>query len=143
MAERFRIPLSNRDIAGHLLMRLARHPIDHHDTFALSEVYDYDAEFLFSLAKDMEIPSAFPWRSYIDRLRKVCRELERSGLLWGRTSSCHAEYMGEPRTLKQYGFSNPSYACRLSPERHEQYKPMMSPENELEFLLDRLYPRKD
>ena len=140
--KRHRIHLSNRQIAGYILMRLAHHPIECHNKFTLDTTYDYDADFLCALTKDMKIQNGFPWKSYIRRLRSVCRELERSGLLSGRVTSCHKEYLGEPRTLKEYQFGNPSYAYRLNPKKHPHYTAMMTPENELSFLLDYPYPPK-
>lgn len=134
-SKRHRIPLSDREIAAKLLMRLANHP-DEHDCFCLSWVYDYDVNFLIELAKDLGI-TEFPSKSYIRRLRRVCRKLELGGILYGRVRSCQAVYLGEPRTLKSYQFADPSYACRLSPERHPHYKPMGKVETELDFLLDR------
>jgi hypothetical protein len=137
---RHRIPLSDREIAGLILMRLARHPISHHDSFCLSMAYDYDQEFLFALARDISLPSGFPVKSYLSRLRRICRRLELSGILAGRTSSCHAEYLGEPRVLKSYRFSDPGYSWRLAPDLWPHYTPMGKAETELEIFLDRAYP---
>lgn len=136
MAKRHRIPLSDREIAGKLLMRLARHKPGR---FCLSWVYDYDTDFLLDLAKDLNLAKAFPADSYMNRLRRICRRLEIYGLLAGRVSSCHAEYLGEPRTLKSYQFGNHSYAFRLAPDLYPHYTPMGLASTELEILLDRVY----
>jgi hypothetical protein len=140
MATRNRIPLSDREIAGKLLLRLARHPVPHHDRFCLCWVYDYDCDFLMALAADLNLPKNFPTTSYLNRLRRVCRRLEVCGLLSGRVSSCHAEYLGEPRVLKSYEFGDPGYAFRLAPDLHPHYTPIGKVETELDFLLDRVYP---
>lgn len=132
---RHRIKLTDREIAGKLLMRLARHPDGHPDRFCLSYAYEYDSNFLSALAEDLGLRGSFPAPSYLRRLQRVCRKLEAAGILWGRVSSCHAEYLGEPRTLKSYGFAKPGYACRLAPEKWPHYKPMGKVETELEFLL--------
>lgn len=141
MAKRNRIPLSDREIAGKLLLRLARHPEPHHDQFCLDWYYDYDREFLCALAKDINLPKGFPSESYFNRLRKICRRLQVYGILAGRVLPCHADSMGEPRVLKSYWFGNPGYACRLAPDLHPHYTPMGEVETELDFLLDRAYPR--
>lgn len=132
---RNRIKLTDREIAGKLLIRLARHPDGHPNRFCLSYIYDYDTNFLSALAKDIGLPSNFPATSYLRRLQRVCRKLEVAGILYGRVSSCYAEYLGEPRTLKIYEFTDPSYAFRLAPEKWPRYKPMGKVETELDFLL--------
>jgi hypothetical protein len=135
---RYRIPMNDREIAGAILLRLANHPESHHDRFCLSYAYDYDAAFIGALADDLGLQD-IPSGSFIRRLRKVCRHLEMCGILSGRITSCHAEYLGEPRMLKSYTFSNPSYALRLAPEKWPNYKPMGKVETELKILLDRCY----
>lgn len=134
---RNRINATDRHIAGQLLMGLANHS---QNSFCLSWVYDDDTEFLSALAKAIPVPQKFPGNSFLNRLRKVCRQLEVGGILYGRVSSCHKEYLGEPRTLKNYRFSDPGYAKRLAPHRHPHYRPMGKVETELDFLLDRAYP---
>lgn len=132
------IPQSDREIAGKILMRLANHP-DDQDRFCLSWCYEYDSNFLIALAEDLGI-TKIKGESYLRRLRKICRHLELFGILAGHVSSCHAEYLGEPRVLKSYRFGDHAYAWRLAPEKHDHYKPMGKTETELEFLLDRAYP---
>jgi hypothetical protein len=139
---RNRIPLSDREIAGKLMMRLARHPVAHHHEFCISWCYDYDSDFLLALAEDIGLPSGFPTKSYFNRLRRICRHMEFYGLLSGRVSSCRKEYLGEPRVLKSYEFSDPGYAFRLAPDLWPHYRPIARPEHELDFLLDRAYPEK-
>jgi hypothetical protein len=142
MTKRWRIKLSDREIAGKLLMRLANHPDWPHCQFCLSWAYDYDSDFLIALAEDLGLSKA-PSEPYFRRLRKICRHLEAYGLLYGRVSSCHAEYIGEPKMLKSYRFGKEEYALRLAPEKHPHYKPMGLVETELKFLLDRAYPRSE
>ena len=139
---RHRIPKSDREIAGKLLMQLANHPHPCHDEFCLSWCYEYDTDFLLALAKDIGLPGGFPGESYLNRLRKICRHLQTCGILAGRIRSCHAEYIGEPRSLKTYEFADPAYAWRLAPQKHTHYKPMGKPEWELDFLLERAYPEE-
>jgi hypothetical protein len=141
---RHRIPLSDREIAGKLLMRLARHPAGQHRTrFCLSWFYEDDADFLLALAKDLELPDAFPGGPYVRRLQRICRHLESWGVLYGRLSTCHAEYLGEPRMLKSYGFAKEEYAWRLAPDLHSHYTPMGLVSTELAFILRRAYPEPD
>lgn len=141
MPKRYRIPLTDRTIAGALLLRLANHPQEHHDQFCLDYTYDYDCEFLAALARDLGVPNA-PSKPYIRRLQRICRHLQACGILHGRLSSCHKEYIGEPAVLKSYEFGEPGYAARLAPERHPYYKPMGKVQTELDFLLDRCYPEE-
>ncbi len=136
---RYRIKLTDRVIAGRLLMRLANHPVNHHSQFCLSWAYEYDTDFLLALAKDLELPDGFNGESLLRRLRKVCRRLEVYGVLSGRVSSCHKEYIGEPIVLKSYRFGSQDYAVRLAPEKYPHYKPMGKTETELKILLDRVY----
>lgn len=137
MGGRARIAITDREIAGVILMTLARH---RSSSFCLSYVYDYDTEFLCAVAKALNVPPGFPGASFIRRLQKVCRHIEKCDLLAGKVSSCHKEYIGEPTILKSYQFSNPGYACRLAPEKHPHYRPMGKVETELNFLLYYAYP---
>lgn len=137
--KRNRIPMSDRDIAGHILMGLARHE---QDGFCLNWFYDYDIEFLSDLSKSMSLPPSFPTDSLLNRLRKVCRHMEACGLLCGRVASCHKEYIGEPTVLKKYRLGNGSWAMRLAPEKYPHYKPMGRAETELDLLLDHAYPEE-
>jgi hypothetical protein len=137
---RHRVPCSDRRVAAAILARLARHPVAHHDRFCLSWSYDYDCDYLFAVARDLGLPAGFPADSFLRRLRRVCRRLEVYGLLAGRVASCHAEYLGEPRTLKSYTFGKSTYHERLAPDLFPWYTPLMSPEGELDFLLDRAFP---
>ena len=123
-------------------MRLAHHPDHPHHKFCLCWSYEYDANFLIELARDLGVEK-LPGEYYLRRLGRICRHLEKFGLLYGRLSSCHAEYLGEPRMLKEYRFGKEEYAWRLAPEKYPHYKPMGLVETELKFLLDRAYPRRE
>jgi len=136
---RFTIKKTDREIAAAILMRLANHPSGHHDSFCLLWYYDYDIEYLSAVAKDLGLEN-IPGRPFIRRLQKVCRRLEAVGILSGRISSCHKEYIGEPTVLKSYCFADPAYAWRLAPEKWPHYKPMGRSEVELELFLDRAFP---
>jgi hypothetical protein len=120
-------------------MRLANHPVEHHDSFCLSWFYDYDIEYLSAVAKDLGLGNIMV-DPFIRRLQKVCRRLEAVGILSGCISSCHKEYIGEPSVLKSYCFSDAGYAFRLAPEKWPHYKPMGRVEVELELFLDRAFP---
>lgn len=133
------IKKTDREMAAAVLMRLARHPTEHHDSFCLSWFYDYDSEYLIAVEKDLGLKN-IPGQPFIRRLQKVCRRLEAVGILSGRISSCHKEYMGEPKVLKSYCFADPSYAWRLAPEKWPHYTPMGRTEVELDILLDRAWP---
>src|ERR1700722_2166417 len=136
--KRHRIPFSDRHIAGKILMTLAHH---HYDQFCLCWVYDYDHEFLTKLAAAIPLPKSFPSEPYLNRLRKICRKLEAYGILSGTVMSCQREYIGEPKTLKRYQFGSGDYETRLAPDKYPHYKPMGKVETELDFLLERAYPK--
>lgn len=136
---RHRIPLSDREIAGKLLLRLARHT---RHAFCLCEFYDDDLKLLCDLAKDLGLPENFPMKSYMRRLRRVCNSLCDFGILGGQVRSCHKEYLGEPVVLKEYELAEPSYAFRLAPDLYPHYRPMGSVEGELDFML-RFYGKED
>jgi len=130
-----KIQATDRKIAGFILMRLARHP---EERFCLNYFYEYDSDFLIGIQGDLGIDK-ISGDSLIRRLRKVCRQLEAYGILAGRLSSCHKEYIGEPTMLKSYSFCEPGYACRLAPDLHPHYKPMGKAETELNIFLDRAF----
>ncbi len=134
---RHRINLTDREIAGKVLMALARRG----EGFCLFWFYENDVDFMCDLGKEMGLPGNFPGDSLTNRLKKVVRRLVQVGILYGRTSSCQAEYIGEPRVLRKYDFAEPGYACRLAPEKYPHYKPMGKVETELSIFLDRAYPR--
>jgi hypothetical protein len=137
MAKRHRIPHSDHDIGCKLLLRLARHTTR---SFCLFTFYDYDIEFLAGLTEDLGLPASFPSKSLIRRLKRVCRGLENCGVLRGRVSSCHKEYIGEPVMLKSYRFGSDDYLLRLAPDLFPHYTPMMTPQNEASFLVSRAFP---
>lgn len=128
--------IKDRDTAAAVLMTLARHK---QESFCLCFVYDYDSEFLEAVAKKIGA-RAEGCEKFLRRLRRVCRRLEQAGILSGRLSSCHKEYIGEPHVLKSYQFSEP-YQFRLAPDLHPHYEPMGKVETELSILLDRAYPQ--
>jgi hypothetical protein len=126
--------VSDREVAAALLYCLARHK---HGSYCCSWVYDYDSEFLESVAKRCGASMGTNALSWIRRIARVSRRLQNANILSGRVSSCHAEYIGEPRVLKSYRFSDPGYAFRIAPEMYSHYTPLMTPEHEIEFLLER------
>lgn len=130
---------TDREIAAAILRKLARHP-NGCSSFCLSTAYEYDANFLGEVASELGVTTKVESKRFIRKLASVCRQLENAGVLCGRVSSCHAEYLGEPRVLKSYWFGDAGYACRLAPETHPHYTPMGSAEVELSILLDRAYP---
>lgn len=132
------IDKTDREIAAAILRTLARHP-DRYHSFCLSTAYEYDINFLGAVADALNATKVDSKR-FLRKLSSVCRRLENAGVLYGRVSSCHAEYIGEPRVLKSYQFADAAYACRLAPERHPHYKPMGGEDVELSILLDYAYP---
>jgi len=126
--------ISDREVAAALLYCLARHEWG---SYCVSWCYDYDSEFLEAVAKKCGASMGTNAMSWIRRVSRVSRRLQQVGILSGRVSSCHAEYLGEPRVLKRYEFADPGYAWRLAPDRAPHYTPMMKPEHELEFLMER------
>lgn len=127
--------MNSREAASVLLMSLAKHK---KGDFACSFAYDDDSEFLNDIAETLGMLEV-SCSSFISRLRRVIRKLEDAGILGGALHSCHAEYLGEPRVLKRYEFTNPSYAFRLAPERYPHYRGDLSPEVELKMLLERAF----
>ena len=126
--------VSDREVAAAILHCLARHEPG---SFCCHWHYDYDIDFLNAVAERVGLAKEANVFSWCRRMARVCRRLQEVGVLSGRVSSCHAEYIGEPRALKSYVFSNPSYACRIAPDLHPHYTPLMRPESEVEFLLER------
>lgn len=129
--------VSDREVAAAILHCLARHEPG---SFCCYWFYDYDIEFMNAVAVRVGIGKEANNNSWCERMARVCRRLQNAGILSGRVCSCHAEYIGEPRSLKSYRFSDPSYAWRIAPELYPHYKPMGSAEVEVDFLLERLYP---
>jgi hypothetical protein len=77
--------------------------------------------------------------SFERRLQRVCRMLEDARILFGQIVNCRAEYIGEPRILKRYEFSDPGYMFRIAPDVWTHYRPQRSPEQELEAMLQRVF----
>lgn len=126
--------ISDRKVAEAILFCLARHE---QGSFCCSYFYDYDSDFLDAVAKHAGVPMTTKATSWTRRVARVARRLQNAGILSGRVSSCHAEYIGEPKTLKSYSFFDPGYAFRIAPDLYPNYNPMGRPEVEVEFLLER------
>lgn len=132
--------LKSRDVAAAILMELARHE-EGGNRFCCSFFYDYDSDFLSRVAERLGVLK-MGCTPFLRRVSRVARELEQCGILSGYLCSCHAEYIGEPRVLKRYEFANHSHECRLAPDLNKHYKSDVTPEWELDYLLDRVYPKK-
>ena len=130
--------IKGRDLARAIIVSLANHS---QDSFCINGFYDYDMEFIYSVANRIGHDN-FSWNHLLGAMRRVCRRLEARGVLAGRISSCHAEYIGEPRVLKSYCFSNPSYRWRINPDSAPHYKGEYSPEFEIEWLVEKAYPER-
>lgn len=135
------VRVDGRKAAETILMELARHQ-EGNFSFCCSFVYDYDSDFLEKVAEKLGLIS-IGCKPFLSRIQRVCRKLEQYGILSGRVSSCHAEYIGEPRVLKKYCFGDHSYAMRLAPDLWPNYRPMGQVETELDFLLRNAFPRKN
>ncbi len=126
--------IPDREVASALLHCLARHEPG---SYCCSWVYDYDSEFLEAVAKRCGAAMGTNALSWIRRISRISRRLQAVGILSGRVSSCHAEYLGEPRVLKSYQFRDPGYAFRIAPDLYPHYTPMMKPDDEVDFLMER------
>lgn len=134
------IKKTDRQVAVAILMTLARHHIECHDEFSLSDYYDYDQEFISKVSQFLNLPRQISYTTFLRRLRRVVRRLVTYGILYGRYANCHKDSIGEPKMIRQYGFTNPSYASRLAPDIHPNYKPMGEVSTEIDFLLRNAYP---
>lgn len=133
--------MNGRQAAAALLLGLARHRKGSF-SFCCSFAYDDDSELLSNVADQLEM-TGMNCNAFTSRLQRICRKLEEAGILYGSLKNCHAEYLGEPRVLKRYEFSNHAYAMRLAPDLWPNYTPMMGVDTELEMLLDRAYPPRN
>ena len=132
------VRMDGRKAAAAIMQQLARHKRGNF-SFCCSFYYDDDSVFLESVAQQLGMVH-MECDGFTSRLQRVCRRLEQCGILAGTLRSCHADYLGEPRVLKRYEFSDHSYAMRLAPDLWPNYTPMGRTEVELEILLERAYP---
>lgn len=137
--KRHKILKTDPEIAAVVLQALSD---SEHDRFCLFWFYDYDIKFLREVADRLGCKE-IPTESLIRRLRKVVNRLCAVGILWGKVSSCHKEYLGEPVTLKSYQFTDPAYKWRLNPKSGPHYKNPYPPSFELNYLVGRAYPDLD
>ena len=63
-------------------------------------------------------------------------------MLYGKVTSCHKEYIGEPVMLKAWRFAKEEYAWRLAPDKHKWYKPQYDVEFEIKYLLGKAFPEE-
>ncbi len=113
-----RTRINSRELARAIVVSLAHHP---QHSFCLSTFYDYDMDFIHAVAKRIGQPNCSS-SQLLTAMRRVCRRLQNFGVLCGRVASCHAEYIGEPRSLKSYRFADPSYRWRINPADAPHYK---------------------
>ena len=132
--------MNGRKAAAAILQQLARHKQGNF-SFCCNFFYDDDSEFLSAVADRLGMTN-MGGLEFTSRLQRVCRHLENCGILAGTLRNCHAEYIGEPRVLKRYEFSDHFYAMRLAPDLWPRYKPLGCPETELNWLLENVYPTK-
>ena len=132
------VRMDGRKAAAAILQQLARHK-EGNFRFCCSFCYDDDSDFLSAVADQLGMTNV-SCLDFTSRLQRVCRKLEKAGVLSGRLLNCHAEYLGEPRVLKRYEFADHGYAMRLAPDLWPHYKPMGTVDVELDMLLERAYP---
>lgn len=128
--------IDSRELARAIIVSLAHHS---HVSFCVSTFYDYDMDFIAAVAARIGQPNC-PEKQLLVAMRRVCRRLQAYGVLCGRVASCHAEYIGEPRKLKWYRFSDPAYGWRINPAAAPHYKGEYSVEFEIEWLVAKAYP---
>jgi hypothetical protein len=127
--------IKSKDLARAIIVSLAHH---HSDYFCVFNFYDYDMEFVDAVAKRIG-QERCPIDRLLNAMRRVCRQLENCGVLYGRVSSCHKEYLGEPTRLKSYRFANPAYKWRINPESNPDYKGEYSVDFEIDWLVEKAY----
>lgn len=125
--------VSEREIAINLVMQFAEWDWVR---FSMLGFYDDDIEFVDGLAERLGVIAD---KAYLAKVTKVVRRLENYGVLIGRMSSNHKEYIGEPAKQKSY-WLEPGKA-RLIRKGQTDYT--MTPLGETEFLLRRAYPKPE
>jgi len=128
--------IDHRKVCREVIIRLANH---NWPTVSLDYAYDYDTDFIHDVAEKCGWASHKP-HLVLRRLQEAFRRLEAVGVLYGRVSACHREYIGEPPTLKAWRFAKEEYGWRIAPEKHPWYRPQYSVEFEIEYLLEKAFP---
>jgi len=131
--------IDHKQVCRECIIRLAHH---NWPTVCLDYIYDYDVDFIHDVAEKCGWLAHKP-HLVLRRLRDAFRKLEAAGVLYGRISSCHKEYIDEPATLKAWRFAKEEYGWRLAPSKYPWYTPQYTVEFEIEYLLGKAFPEPE
>lgn len=123
--------VSERELAIALVLQLAHEPTER---FSPMGSYDDDAEFMFDLAVELNVPDD---QAFKNKVVKVCRHLVRFGVLHAKIAQTAKEYIDEPNRQQNYTLrTGKGHLLR------QECRPGITygPQGEAEWLLRHAYP---